>query len=199
MFEEVVGYKHLEELKEILSRIIISRGRTYDVEYHYESCDLTDEEKEEYGKAARDLLDGATGDKQMSARLHDLQRIADGSHHKMEHGVLYSKNRLLIQVLYKILSKGEGCLIYTEYEDTYNKLADVIKKYHGMLRYRHLMFITGKTSYKERVNVEKSLGPRDIVILTKAGCRSINLQAVNNVVVYDIPFSIGDLLQLVLS
>lgn len=195
VIEEVVGYKHIDELRYILSNYIISRGKQYNVEFLYKQCVLTDDEMAEYEKAAMGVLE-SDDQKQYSSRLHDLQRIADGSHHLLSKDRLYSKVKLLLKTVAEIISRGEGVLIYTEYEDTYKELEEVFKKYKQYIGYRRLMFITGKTSYKDRVNVEKVLTHKDIVIVTKAGSKAINLQAVNNVVFYDIPFSIGDFIQM---
>lgn len=194
--EEVCGYKNLSELRERLQQVIITRGIKYNIEFIYKTCSLNDEEREAYELAAKGIID-SDDEKQMSARLHDLQRIADGSHSSMEENLTYTKNRLLVSTLREIMSRKEGVLVYTEYEDTYTKLGAVIEKYKSMIGYKNLYYITGKISYKKRVEVEKYLSAGDIVILTKAGCKAINLQAVNNIIVYNTPFAIGDLIQLI--
>lgn len=196
VIEEIQGYRYLDELRKRLEEIIITRGITYNVEFIYKTCCLTEKERENYEIAAKGVFE-SEDEKHIPARLHDLQRIADGSHHLMEEGVTYSKCRLLVNTLREIINRREGVLVYTEYEDTYKTLGDVVKKYKSMIGYKNLYFITGKISYKKRVEVEQYLKSGDIVILTKAGCKSINLQAVNNVVVYDCPFAIGDLIQLI--
>lgn len=194
--EEVQGYKALEELKERLKEIIIIRRIKYDVEFIYKTCTLTEDERKKYELAANGVFE-SNDEKHIPARLHDLQRIADGSHHLIEDEATYSKSRLLVSTLREIVQRREGVLVYTEYEDTYKKLGDIIKKYKSMIGYKNLYFITGKVSYKKRVEVEQYLKAGDIAIITQAGCKSINLQAVNNVIVYDCPFAIGDLIQLI--
>ena len=41
------------------------------------------------------------------------------------------------------------------------------------------------------------VGPGSCVVMTRAGAQSLNLQALNNVIVYDIPFSLGVFIQVV--
>lgn len=195
--EEVKGYKHLDQLREILKTIIITRGIKYDVDFIFRKCELTDEEKKNYETAAKGVLDSEDNEKHIPSRLHDLQRIADGSHHLLESESLYSKAALLVSTVHEIINRGEGVLIYTEYEDTYRTLGEALKKNKQVIGYRKLHFITGKIPYKTRVDVVRNLQSGDVVVLTKAGCKSLNLQAVNNVIVYDIPFAIGDLIQLI--
>ena len=43
-----------------------------------------------------------------------------------------------------------------------------------------------------KIKIEKNLTKRDIVIITRAGCVSINLQAVNHIILYNVPFSQAD-------
>ena len=54
-----------------------------------------------------------------------------------------------------------------------------------------------QVDFKQRVKCEKTLQTKDLVICTKAGNKSINLQAVNNVVFYDYSFACGDVIQMV--
>ena len=58
-----------------------------------------------------------------------------------------------------------------------------------------MYYITGKVPYKKKLQVEKQLIAKDVVILTNAACQSINLQAVNNVVFYNTPFATGWFIQ----
>lgn len=167
---EIVGYKNLDELREKLKDVCIIRGIKYDLDFQYKTCTLTEEEEERYKEAAKGILEDETNEKHIPARLHDLQRIADGSHHLLPDNTAYSKTTLLVTVLREILQRSEGALVYTEYEDTYKVLGALIEKYKGYLGYRKLYYITGKISYKKRVEVEQSLKAKDIAVITKAGC-----------------------------
>lgn len=196
---EIVGYSDLEGLREKLEKIIITRGRDYPLNYFYRSCSLIENEMSYYKTAARGILDRDITDEEkvVTARLWDLQKVVDGSSEFMESEVMYSKFKLLIETLREILSRGEGCLVYTEMEDTYKIIGEVIEKYKGYLGYKKLWYITGKVAFKKRLECEKQLKAGDICIITKAGNSSINLQAVNNVIFYNLPFALGDFIQTV--
>ena len=55
--------------------------------------------------------------------------------------------------------------------------------------------VTGKVSDKKRREAETEMRGRDIVIITKAGTESINLQQANHLIYYNIPFAIGSIIQ----
>lgn len=191
--KEVVGHKNLNELKAKLDDIIIIKRISYNLNFIYKKAFLTKNEILEYNTAAKGIIDSGD-EKQYSSRLHDLQRVADGTH-SLQNFNDYSKIKILLQTISEIVRKGQGVIVYTEYEDTYEKLGKVIQKYQKDIGYRNLYFITGKTRQAKRVEVEKNLKFKDICIITKAGCQSINLQAVNNIIFYNIPFAVADLIQ----
>ena len=198
--EEVVGYKNLDHLKTKVEEIAITRRLDYNINWFYPTCELSEEEEFYYKQAAEGNLverEEDEDEKQFSARLHDLQRITDGVHKEVDVGHLPSKIKLMADVVQAVIARGEGVLIYTEYEDTYNYLADYLNSMKKDIGFDNLYKITGKVNEKTRLKVEQSLKANDIVILTKAGCQSINLQAVNNIIVYDISFSIGFFIQLI--
>lgn len=195
--KEVVSYKNLPELKERLKGVIIVRGRDYNIEYHYPQTHLTDEEQSLYEEASKGIINEEEDTRQESARLHDLQRVVDGSHKKCPKDTTSSKQQLLVNTCREILQRGEGTIIYTEYEDTYTTLGRVLKKYRPYIGFDKLYYITGKTETQARYECERNLKAKDIVIITKAGAQSINLQGVNNVVIYNTSFSIGWIIQVI--
>ena len=70
-------------------------------------------------------------------------------------------------------------------------------KYKYLTNHANIYYINGSIDFKDRVMVENNISPRDIVLLSKAGSASINLQKANNIIVYDTPFSSGTLIQLI--
>lgn len=194
--EEVVGYKDIDLLRAELSKVIITRFRDYNLQFYFKECTMTQDERDQYEVAAKGLLDDTCDEKQFSARLWDLQRIADGSGVHVDKGEIYSKNNLMVNTVRECVQRGEAVLIYVELEDTYSKLKEVLESYKGYIGFSKLYLITGKTPYQDRVKCEKNLKAKDVVICTKAGNKSINLQAANNVVFYDLPFAVGDYIQM---
>ena len=170
--KEVMSYKNLPELRERLKGIIIVRGRDYDIQYHYYTTTLSEPEQDLYEEASKGIINEGETERQESARLHDLQRVVDGSHKKSDKNILSSKQQLLVNTCREIVQRGEGTLIYTEYEDTYTTLGRVLKKYRSYIGFDKLYYITGKTSTEDRYMCEKNLKEKDIAIVTRAGCFS---------------------------
>lgn len=193
---EIVGYKNLEELKTRLDKLAIVRRLKYNLNFIYRECEMDEFEKSQYNRASAGMIDpDDTSVKEFSARLHDLQRVADGTYDEFPKDRMYTKIKLLLQCIKEIVDRGEGCLVYTEYESTYGTLSYWIKKYQSQLGVRNIYLITGKVPQEQRVAVEKGLSPKDVVVITRAGVQSINLQAVNNVVFYNTPFAVGWMIQ----
>lgn len=195
--KDIVGYRNLDELSLKLSKVVLVRRLQYNLEFIYKECDLDRYESLQYATAAKGILADELKEKDFSARLHDLQKVVDGTHPDTHSDYYYSKMRLMVDTVKECIGRGEGCIIYTEYEDTYRKLGEILEKYKKSIGYNNLYYITGKIAQKKRDEVENKLSPLDIVIITKAGCQSINLQAVNNVIFYNTPFAVGWMIQTV--
>jgi hypothetical protein len=58
------------------------------------------------------------------------------------------------------------------------------------------MVLSGQEKEDKRQKIEQELSDRDIVIITKAGRMSRNLQRSNNLIMYNIPYSLSDFIQL---
>ena len=97
-----------------------------------------------------------------------------------------------MNLLKRITSKNEGAVIYVDYRNTVKRLEDLLALYKEDLNINNIYVISGEVKVPERIKIEKELTKRDVVIITKAGCVSINLQAVNNIILYNVPFSQAD-------
>ncbi|MCL2812891.1 MAG: SNF2-related protein [Clostridia bacterium] len=200
VFKEVVGHRDLDDLAVRLNMMSVAIRRQYTIHNHFYDCTITPAEMADYREAVKGIINVQEEEKtrEWSARLHDLQKVVDGSHERMT-AIGESKVKLLVATLQEILARNEGALVYTEYEDTYQMLGSRVEqeKRKGDLPYNRLFYITGKVSTADRVRVEQQLAAGDVVILTRAGCQSINLQGVNNVVFYSIPFALEWVIQCV--
>ena len=56
------------------------------------------------------------------------------------------------------------------------------------MKYHHLSLL-------RELRVEKLITPKSVVLITSAGTESINLQRANNMIFYEIPFSIKEFIQ----
>ena len=194
--EKISGLKNNEVLSKHLSKMMFTKSRKYNMDFQYRSCFMDEEEREFYVKSSKGILE-EDNETVFSARLHDLQRVVDGSLVEMDRKTLASKERLLISTLTEIMSRNESTLVYCLYEDTYKRLYKILESYKHLIGYSKLHLITGKVKYEDRLKVEKDMPLKSIVLMTKAGTQSINLQAANNIVFFTLPWDCGSLIQAV--
>lgn len=154
-----------------------------EVIFETEEAPLSDEKR--YFDAAAGVFekDVDTGqDKQHSARLNDLQYVVNEDPNKLA-------------LLRKVATERspEGFLIYC----AFYKSVDLVKAQFEALGIKY-MVISGAESTDERIVAKDwfNSNPRNkALILTRAGGQSLNLQSVNNMVFFDIPFGIGYFIQ----
>jgi SNF2 family DNA or RNA helicase len=204
--EVITGVSDMPTMKKIVDKFMIVRALKYDIQYHYHQVELSTEEWDMYKKAGKAALDGddRAGNKKnhFASRLHDLQQVADWSHPLVPEEFrkrLSSKDKKMVELVRELTEQGLSTLIYTEYHATADRISAVIDKcvQLGFLKVSNVFRITGKESKKDRAKVEDALEPGSVVICTRAGTQSRNLQKANQVIVYNIPFSIGVLIQLI--
>jgi superfamily II DNA/RNA helicase len=102
-----------------------------------------------------------------------------------------------MKTLKSIITKGFSVVLYCEYLDTVNRVVDVLEKNKSDIGFRELFQIKGSISIKIRETIEDEIRNKDIIVVTRAGTESINLQKANCVLMYDIPYSIKDCIQLI--
>ena len=186
--KECVGFKNLDELHDLVEKICIIRGKTYNFDIAFHPVTLTKVEQDDYIKGAEGIWNTVEEDdiKSFSGRLHDLQRIVDNTNSKMDE---------LIKVTKSIVERGENVIIFTDYEESYQNIKEKLISNKAFIGFNKIFMITGATPDKERRKAETDMSSRDIVIGTRACSQSINLQAANNIIFVDLPFSIGVVIQ----
>ena len=197
-YEEVVtGYKNVDKLQEAISDYVIIRQKKYNLEFVYHKCDLNPNETMAYLEASAGMA-RKTSQKNWAVRVNDLQRVVDNSSEKYsDANTLSSKEKLLINVVLSLVN-GHAMLIYTELSDSVTRLKKLFTKLKSMgYPIGNIFTITGADSFKDREAIEDKLTKSDIVIITQAGTESINLQAADTILLYNVPFSIKVFIQLV--
>lgn len=205
---EIAGYKNLESLKLLLKRCYISRGKEYKLNFKSVKFDITEEEGGLYNIASKGLMSKekeytSENPQAFAARLHSLQMVVDGARSPQYDPVtnifnikndnrISTKIRYLITLISHIIHKNESVIIYTDYDEVFSYLEYHIKR--SNIKYSKLMSITGKQSEEARRQAEQII-PKSIIIITKAGSESINLQKANNIIFYDTPFSLYTIIQ----
>lgn len=195
---DVKGYKNLDDLKNRLDKIAIMRQLKYDLEFIYSVGSLTDEEESLYERASKGIL--SDEERGHGARMHDLQRVVDNAFsNEVVSPSPYdsSKEILLIDNLKAIIKQDYGVIVYADYHDTVDRISNIINRYQNEIGYNNLYLIDGSVNKKQRGYIEDNLSSKDILIITSAGSESLNLQGVNCILFYDIPFSVGKILQVI--
>ncbi len=181
----ISSYKNLDLLKINLLKIMKPYTPALDVEHVIHRTPLLS--REEYIKASKGLSDTLESDKDevktWSARLPNLQRATNKDPNK----------KYLFSAFAKQYSE-KGFICYCALHDT----VDVVKEILDIqnIEYRE---ISGNVSKKERVatkNWFNSSPQNKCLIITDAGGQSLNLQSVNNLICYDLPFGIGKFIQI---
>jgi len=198
--EEIIALKNESVLKEKLSLLMFVGTVNYNVDFHYHTCSLSEEEFSYYREAGAGLLKNFER-KEFASRLHDLQRVVDNSMDGLPESLqkkISSKERLLLKVIEeKILSKNESVILFAEHISTLQRLEFIlnIAKNRGLINFSQILKITGLENKKDRDKAEDSIIPGTILLASRASSQSRNLQAASHVVFYDLPFSLSVFLQ----
>lgn len=200
------GYQRLDELNGRLKQIILVRQIQYDVKFGNLIEDMTPEEYDIYETVSSGML-GDGEERNFSRRMHDLQRFIDRSYDEDEslkdlvqryNSTQYStKEMLLLKALKKTLAQGFSCIIYADYHASIDRLHKVLMSRRVELGLDNIFEISGNIDIKTREKVEEKIGQRDVVLVTSAGSESINLQRANCLILYDIPFSVKTIIQVI--
>jgi SNF2 family DNA or RNA helicase len=177
--QEVVGYKNLSELHEQLQDFMLSYYPEMDIRFISAYKEISDPVL--YRQAAEGLLE--SGDpKSWVARMFDLQRLVDGDRNKLQVLAEEVKNRL-----------ASGVIIYAGYYDAMAKIEGVLDK----LKISHKA-ITGRMATKDRLESKDWFNAEPcgkVLIISNAGSSSINIQATNELILFNIPVGIGLFMQ----
>jgi superfamily II DNA or RNA helicase len=194
---DVIGFKDLDKLKVRLKDICIMRQIKYNLKFGHITEKLTNSEKEIYERVSAGIM--GDEERNFGQRLHDLQRLVDNSYEDEMVCALEdsTKEKMLISSLKTIMEKEYSTIIYVDYLDTVNRLETLLYERQKEIGFNNLFQIKGSVDFKVREKIEDEIGKKDIILVTRAGTESINLQKANCVVMYDIPYSIKDCIQLI--
>jgi superfamily II DNA or RNA helicase len=203
--KQAIGTQNEDELRREFGEISIIKAKQYNLDFQYRETSMTDEDAKFYKLAADGLFKDDSkehkskgkGDKSdYGARLHDLQRVVSNSHPNFTQDKdITEKEILLIKTIKEIIDRNEGTLVYFSYLDTMRRVESIVKKYQRELGIVNLSSISGSTDQKTRSKISKELDRKHVVFITSAGTESIDLEKVNNIIFYEIPFPIREFIQ----
>lgn len=212
---DIVGYQNMKELNEILDKLIIKGCVHYNVNFEFLECPLDEQSDKPYEFASNGLFDylyhpekakqkaknkknskeNETEAKDFGSRLHDLQRVCDGSDSSFDENFVSNKMKLMCQKVFEIMKRNESTLIYFEYIDTLELAEKILLQNQEMLGFEAIYKLTGAEKEEHRANIESSLGLREIILCSQAASQSRNLQRANNIICFHTAFSVGRTIQ----
>jgi len=174
-YPEITGYKNLELLRELIAPVCFQYYPEQDTQYIEHSIKIKDIDS--YIEASEGLF--KTKDTKIHAtRLIDLQQVVDKDENKL---------KLYLMSIKPILS--EGLITYCHFRETIDTLSNIFDRIG--IDYR---VISGNVSIKERREIKQwfnSDPAKKVLLISSAGSQSLNLQSVNNMFFYNIPFGFG--------
>ena len=195
--EEIVGYKNIQALREILDKYIIIKQKQYNLQFQYHKTELLESEVKPYLEAGEGLLRDSAKDS-FAVRMHDLQMVVDNINEKYKvENKLSSKEQLFIRLVREKIKDKHPTLVYCDYNEVVDRLEFLLEKSKHITGVKKILKVTGSVSQKEREKVEDLIDETTIVLITSAGTESINLQKADSFIFYDIPFSILTFMQAV--
>ena len=214
---EIIGYQNMQELNEILDKLTIKGCVHYNVNFEFLECELDKQSEKPYQFASNGLFDvlyhpekakeraktrKANGDnsgeeaKDFGSRLHDLQRTVDGCDTGDNDPTFVSnKMQLLIDKLTEIMKQNESALVYFEYKDSLEMAERILLDKKKEIGFINIYRLTGEEKEDIRAKIESNLGLREIVLCSQAASQSRNLQRANNLILWNVPWSCGRLIQ----
>lgn len=103
--------------------------------------------------------------------------------------------KLLLEQVKKIMNRNESSLIYFEYKDSLEMAERILLDHQDELGFKNIYRLTGAEKEEYRAKIESNLGLKEIVLCSQAASQSRNLQRSNNLILYNVMFSIGRLVQ----
>lgn len=197
-FKEIIGYKNLDKLQEVMSNYVIIKQKKYNLKFHYYSTDLKENELKAYMRASEGLA-RETSEDNFAVRLHDLQKVVDNidPDYKVTNK-LSSKETLFLQIILNCIKEGHPTLVYCDYTEVVERLEFLLNLDICKAAGVHKIFkITGDIPQKQREKVEELIDKHSVVLITSAGTESINLQRADTMIFYDTPFSCLSFIQAV--
>lgn len=194
--EEIVGYKNIERLQQILNEVIIIRQKQYNLEFNYHTTHLNELETKNYLKASGGNMSEKAKDF-WSVRLRDITFVVDNVSESIEKEPISNKERLLLKVLLQNIRNGRPTIIYCEYVSVLERLDYLIKSFRRDLNIVDTLIIKGGVSMSERKRIQDIISVDRPLLITSAGGESINLQKANSIIFYDLPYDIAKIMQII--
>lgn len=194
---EVLSYKNLDHLAERLKPVTYSDTVKVKVDFTFNCLTPSPREEEAYLRAAKEIVEDArAGDAEFAAKLPYLQMVVnncDVDNPLVALG-LSTKERALLEHLEQVHKQGEAVIVFTFFRQTIRHLTEIVRQ-SGL--FESVYSVTGEATDKARENLVQSFRQGDCLIASAVAAESLNLQESNNVIFYDLAWSVGTFIQAV--
>ncbi len=205
----LIHYKNLDEFVRRIEPYFMSRKK-YDVAKELPQlisveveCELSEDQDDLYESAEAGLLEEMDDESDTASTLKAtvacLQAADAPQLLSNDDGVPYEGESSKLEALVDLLESSEGkkTIIYSKFEKMITLISERLKKE----KVKHVR-ITGKESdpkvrRKHAVEFQDINSGTNVILITSAGAESLNLQAAEDFVFFDLPWSAGDYLQLI--
>ncbi|MBO7615097.1 MAG: DEAD/DEAH box helicase family protein [Bacilli bacterium] len=195
--EEIVGYKNLEELQNILNNVVIVRQKEYKLNFTYHTCKMNEYETEQYLEASKGNNSENAKDF-WSVRLRDITMVVDNISDDVEkREKISNKERLLLKVLLNNLKNNKPTIVYCGYIEVLDRLKFLIDTFKKDLGVSETLVIKGSVPMKDRKLIQDLISVDKPCLITSAGGESVNLQRANSIIFYDLPYDISAIMQVI--
>jgi len=199
---EPAKYINLDELGQEVDKVALRYYPDRDIDFQLIKAPMSEGTRQRYYEAAEGVLEEIAKDKQAayeayckggedglavksySARMVDLQYVVNDDPNKKNAYLGYLKEHI-----------EQGVLTFCAFHETVGVVESVLSDCKGI----EVRTITGKQDEEERRENKEwfCANPRNkVLIITRAGGQSLNLQATPNMIFYDIPFGAGQATQI---
>lgn len=186
-FWEIVSHKNLDELAERIRPTMYRYTIDYKIHFEFQEAAPLDTEWAVYRQAAAGVLGAGDQVRDFVARLPQLQQVVNG---------FAAKQALAQELVQQIHARGEAVIVFTCFLESFDALADLVEQSVALGPDNRIWRLSGQTSISLRKDIVANFKPGDILVSTTAGCQSLNLQAANNIVCFDLPWGVQQFVQL---
>ena len=186
---DIIRYKNLGLLHNLIAKTSYNHSIDYKFDFNFVDVVMTPFEEDSYVRAVDVMLNSSTKETKFMAKLPELQLLTNNAFSFAE--TLYVKEIALLEKLAEISARNEAAIVFTFFNKSYRRLQRVLKS----TKFENVYKMNGQTSLYNRQKMLDKFAQGDLLLTTAVGSESLNLQEANNLIFYDLPWSLGKFIQ----
>ena len=202
----ITGYVNLDELFEKIQPYMARRTREVSVKFEAVTSVQSSDEEDMYLVAAAGMIgvdeeDEEAAVRDFGARMPDLQRVVDGAvdvaRELRTDPELTAKERALVDGLRESFRiPGKAAVVFCFYNLTFQRLRMVLEDHREYVGFSGLRTLSRENGTpEERHAIASGFDHGEVLLMTSVGKEAMNLRKVDEMWMYNIPDSVGDVVQ----